>query len=294
MHFPPWKLLTARHLRPRKALGQNFLIDPSTAEMIIRKSGVSRNAPVVEIGAGLGALTLPLADAAKVVYAIEKDGALAGILEYELNRQGIRNVVLKRQDIFETDLAAIAAGQERRLRIFGNLPYYISSQVLIYLIGAREVVEQADLMFQKEVARRLIAGPGTKSYSRLSVMLQYYTEIRRTATVGAHLFWPSPKVDSEVLQFHFKTAPSPVLRDHALFAAVVKTAFGRRRKTLLNAMLSTELGIGREELINIFRAAGIDPRRRAESLTVEAFVRLANIIDAYGGKNGSKPPEPVR
>lgn len=278
---PPWKLLIARNLHPRKALGQNFLVDPSTAEMIIRKSGVNRDAPLVEIGAGLGALTLPLSGAAKVVYAIEKDEALAKILEDELNAKGVGNVVLKNQDIFNIDLAAIAARESRRLMIFGNLPYYISSQVLIYLIHAREVVQQADLMFQKEVARRLIAGPGTKSYSRLSVMLQYYAEIRRTGTVSAHLFWPAPKVDSEVLQFNFKSSFSPAVGDHELFAAVVKAAFGRRRKTLRNAMLSTELDISREGLMHVFRESGIDPRQRAESLTVEQFVRLTNTIDGY-------------
>lgn len=271
--------MNAKNLRPRKALGQNFLVDPSTAEMIIRKSGVGKADVAVEIGAGLGALTLPLSDAAKSVYAIEKDPAIANALGEELNTRGIGNVVLSNQDILDIDLAAIAAKENQRLMIFGNLPYYISSQVLICLINAHGAIRQADLMFQKEVAQRLIAGPGTKSYSRLTVMLQYYTEIYRTATVNAHLFWPAPKVDSEVLQFNFKREFKPAVRDPGLFAAVVKAAFSRRRKTLLNAMSSSELNIPRQDLLHVFEASGIDAGSRAESLSVDQFVQLANTID---------------
>jgi 16S rRNA (adenine1518-N6/adenine1519-N6)-dimethyltransferase len=281
MTEPPWKLLNERDLRPRKALGQNFLIDPSTAEMIIRRSGARENDAVLEIGAGLGALTFPLSRTARVVYAIEKDQELAGILEGALRDEGIDNVRLRHQNIFDVALAEIAAFENQALRVFGNLPYYISSQVLIYLINARAVVRQADLMFQKEVAQRLLAGPGSKSYSRLSVMLQYYTEIRRTATVNAHLFWPAPKVDSEVLQFQFKGELQPVLKDHALFAGVIKAAFGRRRKTLRNALLSGNLNIRRADIEDIFEQCGIDPRKRAETLKVEQFVHLTNTICEY-------------
>ena len=278
MHISPWKLLKEKNLRPRKSMGQNFLIDPSTAEMIIRKSGVGGNDAVVEIGAGLGALTLPLAAAAKVVYAVEKDSAVAGVLEAELKLRGVDNVVLSNQDIFDVDLASIAAKENRNLMIFGNLPYYISSQVLIRLISVHSCIQQADLMFQKEVAQRLIAGPGTKAYGRLSVLLQYYADIRRTATVNAHLFWPAPKVDSEVLQFNFKQEFAPAVCDPDLFTAVVKAAFSRRRKTLLNAMSSSELNIRREDLLTVFNASGIDPGNRAESLGVNQFVELTNMI----------------
>ena len=262
-------------------MGQNFLIDPSTAEMIIRKSGVGGKDAVVEIGAGLGALTLPLAAAAKVVYAVEKDSAVAGVLDAELKLRGVDNVVLSNQDIFDVDLASIAAKENRNLMIFGNLPYYISSQVLIRLISVHSCIQQADLMFQKEVAQRLIAGPGTKAYGRLSVLLQYYADIRRTATVSAHLFWPAPKVDSEVLQFNFKQEFAPAVCDPDLFAAVVKAAFSRRRKTLLNAMSSSELKIRREDLLTVFNASGIDPGNRAESLSVNQFVQLTNTINGY-------------
>ena len=273
--------MNAKNLRPRKALGQNFLIDPSTAEMIIRKSGVGKADVALEIGAGLGALTVPLSNAAKSVYAIEKDPAIADVLEAELNARGIENVILANEDVLDIDLAAIAGRENQRLMVFGNLPYYISSQVLICLINAHAFICQADLMFQKEVAHRLIAGPGTKSYSRLTVMLQYYTEIHRTATVNAHLFWPAPKVDSEVLQFIFKREINPAVRDPDLFAAVVKAAFGRRRKTLLNAMSSGELNIPRQDLLHVFEASGIDSGSRAESLSVDQFVELTNTIDAY-------------
>jgi 16S rRNA (adenine1518-N6/adenine1519-N6)-dimethyltransferase len=274
----PWKFLKERQLRPKKTLGQNFLADPSTAALIIRKSGLGPEDSVLEIGAGLGALTLPLSHAAKRVYAVEKDAALAGLLQQQLRKQGIENVSVKNTDIFDVDPSALCAGQSRGLHVFGNLPYYISSQVLFYLIQSRWCIRQADLMFQKEVAQRLTGVPCTKSYSRLSVIMQYYTEIRRTATVGAHLFWPSPKVDSEVLQFRFKPSPEPVLRDEARFLAVVKAAFGKRRKTLQNALLSSELGAGRDALMQAFAQTGINPQSRAETLTVEQFVHLANAL----------------
>jgi len=277
-YHPPWKLLNAEQLRPKKALGQNFLIDPSTAELIVRKSGLSTEDRIVEIGAGLGALTFSLARTARVVYAIEKDAALARILDNQLRINEAANVYLIHQDIFDVDLAALAERENSRLMVFGNLPYYISSQLLIYLVAVRSCIRQADLMFQKEVAQRLTAVPGTKAYSRLSVMLQYYTDIRRTATVDAHLFWPKPKVDSEVLQFRFKETLHPVVGDHALFAAVVKAAFGKRRKTLQNALLSSELGIEKEALLHGLLAAGINPQSRAESLYVDQFVRLTNAL----------------
>ncbi len=275
---PPWKLLNAGQLRPKKALGQNFLIDPSTAQLIIRKSGLTDKDPVVEIGPGLGALTFSLARAARVVYAIEKDDALVRLLDEQLRLNEVANVRLAHRDIFDADLAEISRREKSPLMVFGNLPYYISSQLLIYLIGLRSCIRQADLMFQKEVARRLTAVPGTKAYSRLSVMLQYYTDISRTAAVDAHLFWPKPGVDSEVLQFRFKDPLHPPLLDHEWFAAVVKAAFGKRRKTLQNALLGSELGLSRPALIRGFDEAGINPQSRAESLSVAQFVYLANAL----------------
>lgn len=275
---PPWKLLNAGQLRPKKALGQNFLIDPSTAQLIIRKSGVTAQDAVVEIGPGLGALTFALAGAARVVYAIEKDASLVRILDEQLRRNEVSNVRLTHGDIFDADLAAMALREASPLMVFGNLPYYISSQLLIYLVRLRTCIRQADLMFQKEVARRLTAVPGTKAYSRLTVMLQYYADISRTAAVDAHLFWPKPGVDSEVLQFRFKASPHPPLADHGLFAAVVKAAFGKRRKTLQNALLGSELGVPKEALIRGFEEAGINGQSRAESLSVDQFVHLANAL----------------
>ncbi|MFO7838768.1 MAG: 16S rRNA (adenine(1518)-N(6)/adenine(1519)-N(6))-dimethyltransferase RsmA [Desulfosalsimonadaceae bacterium] len=287
-YTPPWKLLNAGHLRPKKALGQNFLVDPSTAEMIIRKSGLTGANVVLEIGAGLGALTLPLAKKAEFVHAVEKDAAVAAVLERQLRAEAVENVRLCTQDVFSVDPGRLCRSSAKRLMVFGNLPYYISSQLLFYLISYRGYIKQADLMFQKEVARRLKAVPGGKSYGRLSVMMQYYAEIRRTAAVGAHLFWPVPQVDAEVLQFRFKFQPAPGLSDPDLFAAVVKAAFGKRRKTLHNALGSSELGLLPGELDCVFAQSGIDPRCRAETLSVEQFARLANTVFACRDKRGGR------
>jgi 16S rRNA (adenine1518-N6/adenine1519-N6)-dimethyltransferase len=150
--------------------------------------------------------------------------------------------------------------------------------LLFYLTGYREHVEQADLMLQRELARRIVAESGTKVYGRLSVMLQYYADIRRSATVDAHLFWPHPRVDSEVLQFRFKKEPFPALESKAVFAEVVKAAFGKRRKTLQNALLASRLAVEKERLAAAFSQCGIDPQSRAETLTVRQFADLANAL----------------
>jgi 16S rRNA (adenine1518-N6/adenine1519-N6)-dimethyltransferase len=279
-YHAPWKLLNESGLRPKRSLGQNFLIDPSTAGRIVRKSGLAPQDPVLEIGAGLGALTFPLAEAAGRVYAVEKDADLARVLRQSLEKAGVGNVCVVEGDIFDVDPGGLAARENARLMVFGNLPYNISSQCLFFLAACRRWVRQADLMFQRELAVRITARPGTKDYGRLSVMMQYYADIHKTTGVSAHLFYPVPRVDSEVLQFRFRDVLEPAAASEALFSAVVKAAFGKRRKTLQNALSSSELQISREKLSASFAACGIDPQVRAETLAVSQFVHLANALHA--------------
>ncbi len=281
---PPWKLLKELQLSPKKKLGQNFLVDPSTADMIIRRSCLQREDVVVEIGAGLGALTMPLAESAGLVYAVEKDSRIAGILDRQLKLNCIENVIIKNLDIFDLNLEETVRAETGKLVVFGNLPYYISSRVLVYLLGFRGCIKEANLMFQKEVARRITASPGTKSYSRLSVIMQYYTEVSRSAVVESHLFWPSPKVDSEVLRFRFKRETQPPVFDDSTFSQVVKAAFGRRRKTLQNALSGSLRGISRQDLERIFHEAGVDPNSRAETLDIRKFAELANSVFKVFGR----------
>ncbi len=274
----PKTLLKAWELFPKKQLGQNFLADPSTARMIVSRGGVLPEDVIFEIGAGLGALTIPLSAAAKRVYAVEKDDRLVRLLETELVLHKAKNVTLLHQNVLAVDIPAMAAGEKTRLLAFGNLPYNISSQILIKLIENRKHLSRCILMFQKELADRLTAKAGKKAYGRLSVMLRYCAEIRPLATVKANLFYPKPKIDSEIIEIDF-SRPSPhKAENEPFFFSVIKAAFSKRRKTLKNALTSSELGMSQEQVSLALAAAGIDPVRRAETLNVEEFVGLGNAL----------------
>jgi 16S rRNA (adenine1518-N6/adenine1519-N6)-dimethyltransferase len=271
-------LLSEWNLHPKKQLGQNFLADPSTARMIISRAGLTSDDVVLEIGAGLGALTIPTARVVKRVHAVEKDADLARALESELRRQDIGNVIIINKDIFDVNIREISDQGLEKLVVLGNLPYNISSPVLFYLIDVRDVVGRAVLMFQKELARRLMAVPGTKDYGRLSVMLQYFADLKRIATVSAHLFVPKPKVDSEVVEITFKKIIENPVADEGILSEIVKAAFGKRRKTLKNALADSSLKADAETINRIFATTGISPSRRAETLSVSEFVALGNIF----------------
>lgn len=272
----PSTLLASHDLRPKKQYGQNFLKDPSTARMIIDRTGICAEDVVLEIGAGLGALTIPAARQARRVIAVEKDPQVAEVLQQELAAQGIENVILMNADILKVDIRRIFKQAGRRLVVLGNLPYNISSQVLLALIEAKEAIDRASLMFQKEVARRLVAGPDSKDYGRLTVMLQYCGPVKKLAAVGAHLFLPRPKVDSEVIEVRFNEVLAHPAKDEALLSAVVKAAFSTRRKTLKNALAHLGPTFDEETIKTVLDRSGIDPSRRAESLTVGEFVVLSN------------------
>ncbi|MCF8023880.1 MAG: 16S rRNA (adenine(1518)-N(6)/adenine(1519)-N(6))-dimethyltransferase RsmA [Desulfobacteraceae bacterium] len=272
----PHRLLANRRLLPKKQMGQNFLADPSTAEMIVRRAALS-DATVVEIGAGVGALTVSAASAAKRVYAVEKDRDLIGILDSVLAEGGFENVEVINKNIFDVDLEEIYVKEDARLVVIGNLAYNISSRVIGSLIFKRQIVERAVLMLQAEMARRLYADPCSKDYGRLSVMTRYCAEVSRIARVKANQFYPRPKVDSEVIEIRFQS-PAEKAEDENLLSAVVKAAFGKRRKTLRNALVTQELGIKGQEVEAALGRAGIDGSRRAETLSVSEFVALTNCI----------------
>jgi len=272
----PRTLLAAHDLHPKKQYGQNFLVDPSTARMIVDRSRLSPDDLVLEIGAGLGALTIPASAQAAQVVAVEKDPEMVAVLKSELAAQGIENVVLLNQDILTVDIVEMGLQAGRKFVVLGNLPYNISSQIIIALIRDRQSVDRAVLMFQKEVAQRLAVGPGSKDYGRLSVMLQYCADVKKVATVGPHLFLPRPKVASEVIEICFKDTIEYPAADEKLLSAVVKAAFSTRRKTLKNALMNMAANFDGDMVIRALGESTIDPSRRAETLSVEEFVRLSN------------------
>ena len=274
----PKKLLTAWNLRARKEFGQNFLNDPAFAEMLVTHADVSQEDVVLEIGSGLGALTIPIAKVAHKVYAVEKDIDLIGLLKTELLVAGLTNVVVLDQDILKIDWTGMIAAAGQTLLVMGNLPYNISSQVLVQLIRNRHGIGRAILMFQKELAERICAPPGIKAYGRLSVMLAYCAEITPLVTIPARLFFPRPKVDSTFLEIRFNQEPAYPAKDEALLFRVIKKAFGKRRKTLKNALMGNELQLDASTAPYFLKEAGIDPVRRAETLSVREFVRLSNCL----------------
>ena len=270
----PKALLKAWNLRPKKKLGQHFLVDPSTAEMIVRRSRITSKDAVLEIGAGLGALTIAAAKVAGLVYAVETDLQLTPLLKTELLVHKLRNVEIIEKSILRFDIHALAKKMDRRLIVIGNLPYNISSQVLIQLIESRDYVNRAVLMFQRELARRIKASPGSKDYGRLTVMLSYCAEIKSIATIAPSLFYPAPKIESEVLEVNFNISRAYPPHDETMLFQVIKAAFGNRRKTVKNALSASGLHIDSQIAKQALAAAGIDPGRRAETLNAAEFVAL--------------------
>ncbi len=276
----PRILLLSKNIRPTKQLGQHFLTSRDVAEMIVSRGGITGADVVLEIGAGLGALTIPAAHAAEKVYAVEKDRRMAELLKTELLVNGISNVILMEMDILRLDIGEFAANLEKKPVVIGNLPYNISSQVLVKLIKARKSVERAVFMFQKELAGRITASPSCKEYGRLTAMLGYCPEIKRIAEIRAAQFYPKPAVDSGVVEIRFKQDPDYPVQDEAFLFKVIKAAFGQRRKTLKNSLSGSALGIDPKTAARALENSDIDPSRRAETLTAEEFSRLS---DELGG-----------
>ena len=279
----PRTLLKAWEIRPRKQWGQNFLLSPETAHKIVDHSQIDSDDVVLEIGAGLGALTMPLAHRAAKVYAVEKDRRMAELLQTELLVQRAANVELLVQNILDVDINAIADTEGRQLLVVGNLPYYLSSQIVVQLIKVRSAVRRAVLMFQKELAQRLMASPGSKRYGRLTVMLQYCAQPKPVMDVGAEKFFPRPKVDSTVIAIDFLPSIAKPAQDETLFARVVQAAFGQRRKTLRNALAGSGLALTPPQAAEVLQDAAIDPQRRAETLTVDEFIALSNQLSGRWG-----------
>ncbi|MFO7964601.1 MAG: 16S rRNA (adenine(1518)-N(6)/adenine(1519)-N(6))-dimethyltransferase RsmA [Desulfobacterales bacterium] len=274
----PKTLLKAWNLRPSKSLGQHFLTDPRTAEAIVRHTRISPDDTILEIGAGLGALTVPLARAGKQVYAVEKDPDIAGLLQTETLLNRLTNIHILTENILSIDIPKMFKNQPGGIVVAGNLPYNISSQILIRLVASRSVLSRAVVMLQDELAERVIEPPGSRSYGRISVMLQYCAVVKKVLQVSSDRFYPKPAIDSAVLLIEFKQEPDFPADDEAFFFRVIKAAFGQRRKTLKNALAGSELHLSPAAASSALTRSGIDPGRRAESLSIQEFVRLSNTI----------------
>jgi len=274
----PKILLAAHNIRPKKQMGQNFIVDPAFTEKIVKRAEISPEDIVLEIGAGLGALTIPLAHRARKVFAVEKDRQIIPILNLEILVSGLKNISIIEKDILSLDIKALAEGMGGKIVVMGNLPYNISSQILVQLVRSREGISRAVLMFQKELAQRITAETGCKDYGRLTVMLRYCSDIKKLFNAKASLFFPKPKIDSQILELKFKKTIEHEATDEQFLFKVIKSGFGNRRKTLKNALSASDLNIDPNTATTVLEKSGIDPIRRAETLTVEEFVRLSNTL----------------
>ncbi len=273
------EILRKYRIRPLKKLGQSFLIDGNIAAGIVRSSGIEGGDVVVEIGSGHGALTSLIVKEAERVVAVEIDPRMVDILREELKEAS--NLEIFQQDILDYDFSIPLrdSRDKNKLKIIGNIPYSISSQILFRLIDFRETISSMTLMFQKEVAERITAAPGTKEYGILSAITSMYTIPSRVMTVPADCFFPRPKVDSAVLKMEVRETPLYAAKDNDLFLKVVKCAFAKRRKTLFNNLRSSGLfPAGIEDIQMVLDRLGIDGGRRGETLTVEEFGILSDAI----------------
>ena len=265
-------LLRAERLRLTKRLGQHHLIDSRIVRDIVERSDLSPRDTVVEIGAGLGALTEWLSQRAGRVIAVESDRRIARLLAERMRAR--KNIEVVCQDILEFDWQRFAD-----LTVIGAIPYHITSPILVSVCDGRRAIRKAILILQREVAQRLLAHPGEKAYGRLSVLAQYYWEVTRLLKVPRGAFFPQPDVDSSCVQLAGRLRPPVQVASESTFFALVKAAFSQRRKTLVNCLSQgREAGMGRKEAERVLLEQGLPTAVRGESLSLDQFAALANAL----------------
>lgn len=268
------------NLRPSKSLGQNFLADQNIINGMIEKSDIKKTDLVLEIGPGIGTLTEALCQSGGLVLAVEIDRKMIPILDETL--RDYPNKVIIHDDILKTDIHQLIKGIRlpdgtfpTALKVVANLPYYITTPILMKILEDRIPATTLTMMMQKEVANRLTAKPGTKEYGAITLAVQYYSEASKIIQVPRDVFIPRPNVDSTVVLFKVRQDPPVFIKDEALMFALIKGGFGMRRKTLLNSLVGVA-DMTKDQVGLALRGAGIDEKRRGETLSLEEFAQLAN------------------
>lgn len=263
----------------QKKFGQNFLIDTHVLDKIIQAAEITKDDFVVEIGPGIGTMTQYLACAAGGVAAIEIDKALIPILEDTLS--GYENVTIINEDVLKVDLNELAERMNggRPVKVVANLPYYITTPIIMGLFEKHVPVKSITVMVQKEVADRMQVGPGTKDYGALSLAVQYYAKPYIVANVPPNCFMPRPSVGSAVIRLTVHEETPVKVSDEALMFSIIRASFNQRRKTLQNGLKSaSELNISKELTVQILEEMGLSPSVRGEALTLEQFAAFTNRV----------------
>ncbi|ANU09325.1 dimethyladenosine transferase [Planococcus antarcticus DSM 14505] len=278
------QIMAKYDLKVKKSLGQNFLIDPNILRKIVGQANLTKKSAAIEIGPGIGALTEHLAREAGKVLAFEIDQRLLPVLEDTLSPYD--NISIVHADILKTDVQAAIdselAGYDD-IVVVANLPYYVTTPIILKLLLEKLPIRGMVVMLQKEVAERITAKPGTKAYGSLSIAIQYYTQAEMALTVPKSVFLPQPNVDSAVIHMTKREVPEVKVIDEDFFFTVTRGSFVQRRKTILNNLqVAMPLGKEKKELIlKALEEAEVDPTRRGETLTIKEFGLLADKLYAY-------------
>lgn len=275
-------------LHPKKRFGQHYLTDRNIIAKILKAASIAEGDRVLEIGSGPGSLTEALIDAGASVTAIEIDRDLSASLKERFS--GSPRFELIEGDALQVSFLKLKERCGTRLKVVSNLPYNITGPVLFKFIEEREAFSLLVLMLQKEVAERIVSGPGTKDYGILSVLSQVWFDVRMEFKVSRKVFYPPPRVDSSVVSFMVRSTAKVRIDDEEFFIKAVKAAFGQRRKTLLNSM--TALGHEKEAVLRALEVSGIDPKRRGETLDLTEFGRLAEAFSSIKKQPGKSLIEP--
>ena len=262
----------------QKRFGQNFLIDAHILDKIVDGAGVGPDDCVLEIGPGIGTMTQYLAERAKKVIAVEIDKALIPILNDTLS--SYNNVTIINDDILKVDINKIVEeyNEGRPIKVVANLPYYITTPIIMGLFEAHVPLESITIMVQKEVADRMQVGPGTKDYGALSLAVQYYSKPEIIATVSPDCFIPRPNVGSAVIRLSRYTDPPIQVNNPDHMFKVIRASFNQRRKTLANALTNGGIGVTRDQVTDCLEKMGLDVNIRGEKLTLEQFAKISDLL----------------
>ena len=263
----------------QKKFGQNFLIDTRVLERIVTEAGVTKDDMVLEIGPGIGTLTQYLCEHARKVIAVEIDKNLIPILSDTLSEYS--NVQVLNEDILKVDIAALAEieNEGKPIKVVANLPYYITTPIIMGLFESHVPIDSITIMVQKEVADRMQTGPGNKDYGALSLAVQYYAKPEIVANVPPNCFMPRPNVGSAVIRLTKHQIPRVEVKDEKLMFRIIRASFNQRRKTLQNGLKnSPELNVSKEQVVNALKEMSLPENVRGETLSLEQFARLSDLL----------------